>query len=153
MKIFDKENHLEKSIFQNLDTLSQTQLIEFNNHLCSCEKCMEAYTDYLQNSVSLDPPEETAFKAVKRVKEYEKRNRGTSIFKVCVSACFAFIILYSSVLPGIKSSLETRPENNKQQEVSVFTKINSKLKEGFTNLNFNYQEKLNSKGESDNEKK
>lgn len=153
MNIFDKENHLDKNVFQNLDNLSQTQLIEFNNHLCSCDECMEAYTEYLQGQNTLEPPEETAFKAVKRAKEYEKKNMRTSIFKVCVSACFAFIILYSSVLPGIKSSSETRHNSNKQQKVSVFTKINSKLKEDFTNLNFIYQEKLNSKGESDNEKK
>lgn len=152
MNIFDKENHLEKSVFDNLNELSEKELIEFNNHLCSCHKCMELYIKYLEEKDTVMPPEETAFKAVKRAKDYDKRNNKTSIFKVCVSACFAFVILYSSVLPGINSSTEPN-YHNKHQEVSIFTKINDKLKESLTNININYQEILNSKGESDNEKK
>lgn len=152
MSIFDKENHLDKTCFDKLDTLSEKERIEFSDHLCSCDKCMELYTEYLQEKNTVIPPEETAFKAVKRAKDYDTRNNRTAIFKVFVSACFAFVILYSSVLPEINSSFESEP-NNKHQEVSIFTKINNKLKENLTNININYKEILNSKGESGNEKK
>lgn len=92
--LFNDDGCLTACAFSALadDSLDELSRLEVAEHLSFCDKCIDAYSDFLANDSLISPPKPMANTVMMRIRMKALSFFSSKYFSAAVAACLAFTL-------------------------------------------------------------
>ena len=141
-KYFDENGHLTDCAFTDLDSghLDEITRLEISEHLSFCDECVLRYSEYLEDSILMETPDNLSKDISRAVVKYSLKDNIKRYFLVGAAACFAITFWVSGVFTPDFERFENN--DNTQQIEEKVNNVKTKLSDDISKYIWQYSTKI-----------